>query len=88
MDKLSHLEAFFGARGGDRAFFIDEGGEKVDGQLLGKATFEGSGTRIDEGILSVDIALLTSLSMLSRGGGMLSIRARLFGEESLTKSTS
>jgi len=75
------LETFFGAGGGDNGSLTGSRGG-VDKQLSGKCTLVRSGAEIDGEMLSVDIALLTSLSMLSRGGDMLSIMARSFGEES------
>ena len=80
------METFFGA-GGDNGFLTGSRGE-VDERLSGKCTLVGSGAEIDREMLSVDIALSTSLSMLSREGDMLSIMARSFGEESSMKSTS
>jgi len=81
------LETFFGAGGGNNSSLTGSRGE-VDGQLSGKCTLVGLGAEIDGEMLSVDIALLTSLSMPSGEGDMLSIMVRSFGEESSMKSTS
>jgi len=81
------LETFFGAGGGNNSSLtgLREG---VDERLSGKCTLVRSGAEINGEMLSVDITLLTSLLMPSRGGDMLSIMVRSFGEESLMKLTS
>jgi len=81
------LETFFGAGEGDNSSLTGSRGG-VDGRLSGKYTLVRSGTKIDGKMLSVDIALSTSLLMPSGGGDMLSIIVRLFSEESSMKSTS
>jgi len=81
------LETFFGAGGGDNGSLTDSRGG-VDGRLSDKCTLVRSGAKIDGEMLSVDIALLTSLSMPSREGDMLSIMVRSLSEESSMKSTS
>jgi len=59
---------------------------EADGWLLGKCTLVGSGAKIDEVVLSIDILLLTSLLMFSGGSGIFSIIARSLGKESSIKS--
>jgi len=86
LGRFCHLETFFGAGGIDNNSLTGSGGG-VDGRLSGKCTLVGSGAENDGVVLSVDIALSTSLLMLSGGGDMLSIIARSFGEESSIKST-
>ena len=81
------METFFGAGGGNNGSLTGSR-ERVDGRLLGKCTLVGSGAEIDREMLSVDIASLTSLSMSSGEGDMLSIMVRSLGEESSMKSTS
>ena len=81
------METFFGAGGGNNGSLTGSR-ERVDGRLLGKCTLVGSGAEIDREMLSVDIASLTSLSMLSGRDDILSMIARSFGEKSSMKSTS
>jgi len=81
------LETFFGAGEGDSGSLTGSRGG-VDERLSGKCTLVGSGAKIDGEMLSVNIASLTSLSILSERGDILSMIARSFGEESSMKSTS
>ena len=81
------METFFGAEEDDSSSLTGSRGE-VDEQLSGKCTLVGSGAKIDGEMLSVDIASLTSLSMLSGRDDILSMIARSFGEKSSMKSTS
>ena len=81
------METFFGAGGGDNNSLTGSK-EEVDGQLSGKCTLVGSEAENNGVVLSVDIASLTSLLMLSGGDDILLIMARSFGEESSIKSTS
>jgi len=81
------LETFFGAERGDSSSLIGSRGG-VDKRLSDKYTLVRLGAKINEEMLSVDIALSISLSMLSRRGNILSIIARSFGKESSMKSTS
>jgi len=81
------LEIFFGAGGDDNGSLIGSRGG-VDKRLSSKCTLVRLGAEIDGEMLSVDITLSTSLSMLSGGGDMLSIIARSFSEESSMKSMS
>jgi len=87
LGRFCHLETFFGAGGSDNNSLTDSG-EGVDGRLSGKCTLVESGAENDGIVLSVNIASLTSLLMLSGGGDVLSIIARSFGKESSIKSTS
>jgi len=87
LGRFCHLETFFGAGGIDNNSLTSSGGG-VDGRLLSKCTLVGLGAENNGVVLSVDIALSTSLLTLSGGGNMLLIMARSFGEESSIKSTS
>jgi len=80
------LETFFGVGGGNNDFLTGSG-EGVDRRLSDKCTLVRSEAESDGVVLSVNIALLTSLLMLFGEGNMLSIMARSFGEESSIKST-
>jgi len=80
------LETFFGIGGGNNDSLTGSG-EGADRRLLGKYTLVRSEAKSDGVVLSVNIALLTSLLMLSGGGDMLLIMVRSFGEESSIKST-
>ena len=81
------METFFGAGRGDSGSLTGSR-RGIDKQLSGKCTLVGSGAKIDGVVLSIDITLSKNVLMLSGGGGMLSIIARLLGEESLMKSMS
>ena len=86
LGRLCHLETFFGIGGGNNDSLTGSG-EGVDRRLLDKYTLVRSEAKSDGVVLSVNIALLTSLLMLSGGGDMLLIMVRSFGEESSIKST-
>ena len=87
MGRLCYLETLFGVGGDDSISLIGSEGE-VNGWLSGKCTLVESGAKIDRVVLSIDIALLTSLLIFSGGSSIFSIIARSLGKESSIKSIS